>query len=729
MPIQTIRYSVTGANPANSSIQVSFDTSGNGTGTITLAGTNSGVDTLQAFFDAFGLSSNQAQVVWQGANGAISISPILCYQKNNPSNAALVAGLSISDFASPQTFNSLMFNTHPQSLLPGDPHQSGNQANPMVNNAITANGQYSGDVAIIGDDGGGMLLAMTGSFVVAQAGQIAFTAYDNQGFVIACPGASYVSGVNSSDPGAGYPTITTTPIQGYPVLAGRNGNFPGGNTATDNFTLNFANPGVYPFEIYFAAGTSSEREFCLLANGAVIPPASIVAVPPAPAPGSGQMILTPNAAGPDITGNTQSFTISITGVVFQTEPYLPLLQGVAGYLLVSNDTGDNNFTFPTLPNGGTVNAQQALTACFSLSGDNDSWQNRLALALNGANVTLAYNGNAPDSNVATTNLTVSNEDIAYYNPTTQSFDTFGISNQGGGSQAEILVYWLVNPTVGSYSPNTLNGDGLTYQVTFIFAQSMPAIQNNVIAAVTVGTGLTFVSSSFIVENGWTVGLTVSVTAAVTSAAIDSQINITLTGDITYLSGTSFVTENYTYINNQAFDITIEAESTIILTGGAPRPGNVAGCPATVMYVQRHLPVEFIEVGDKLDCLTEDYVGIETHAVEAVSFERAKCIRLITANKAELIISESTPVPTIETIYAIKGGADPASLPVYASQIEPGMHLLTDIEGRLEVSEAVSVERVGTYRVGHVSVGGRNFAAGRDSRRRIYTHNIAPIEKL
>lgn len=730
MPIQTIRYVVTGANPVTSSIQVTFDGNGNGTGTITLAGSNSGVDTLQAFFDEFALSSNQAQVVWQGANGAISISPISCAQRNNPGSAALVAGLSASDFATPQTLNSLMFNTHPQSLLSGDPHQSGNQANPMVNNAITSSGYYSGDVAIIGDNGGGLLLAMTGSFVVAQAGDISFTAYDNSGFVIGCPGASFVSGVNSSAPGSGYPVIPTTPIQGYPVLAGRNGNWPGGNTATDQFVLNFAEPGVYPFEIYFAAGASGEREFCLLANGAVIPPASMVAIPPAPAPGTGQMILTPNNAGPDITGTTQAFTISVTGVIFQTESYLPLFEGTSGYLLISNDSGDNNFTFPPLPNGGAVGPTAAAGAVFSLGGDNDSWQNRLSVAWNGTDFTLVFNGAAIDPSVATTTLTVQNNDIAFCNPGSNSFDLFGITNQGGGSQAQIVIYWLVNPTVSSVAPALIPANGGTYQITFTFDKPLPPMQNNVTAAVTLGTGMTLVSSAFNVDsNGWTDSLTISVTTETSAANVSSQVNLTLSGEITYLSGSAFVTQNQVYINNQAYTVTLEGTNNIIPPGvPGTIPGNLTGCPATDMYLDFRRPVEFVEVGDRLDCLTEDYTAVEVHKVERVSFDRSECVRLVAANGAEVVISESTPVPTIQAIYAIKDGADAHSLPVYAHQIRAGMHLITDIDGALEISECILAENVGKKTVAHISVGGRNFACGKDYARRIYTHNIRPLQK-
>lgn len=722
MPIETIRYVVTGANPATSSIQVTFGADGTGTGTITLTGTNSGVDTLQAFLDTFSLSSNQAQVVWQGPNGPISISPIQAYFAQG--NGSLPTGLTAASFSAPQTFNSLMFNTHPQSLLPGDPHESGNQANPMVNNAITASGAYSGDVAVAGDTGGGILLSLVGSFVVSQAGQVTFSAYDNAFFVIGCPGASFVSGVQTLG------SVATTPVNGYSTIAGRNGNWPGGNTATDVFTLSFPSPGVYPFEIYFASGVDAEREFCLLANNAVIPPASMVAIPPAPAAGSGQMVLTPNSAGPDITGTTQVFTIQISGLSFDTQPYIPLLEGTTGYLLVANDAGDNNYTFPTLPNGGSVNPSLAASSVFSLVGNNASWVNRIGLQWNGTNFILNYNGSSPDSRVESTTLTIENSDIAWFNPQNNTFDVYGVSGQGGGSQAEVLVYWLVSPTIGSVSPATLNADGGTYQLVITFANPLPPIQNNTQVQVVLGAGMTQVSSiTNFDSDGWMLGVTVTLTTAVSATTQSSSVSVTVSGNLTYLSGSAFVTETVTFVNGQQFPLSLAGtgQATVTTTyGGTTLPSTptpVSNCPAVEMLLGDGAPVGTAVPGYLADCLSENYQAVERHPIEAVAFAYESCTRLVTGNEAEIVISDKTPVPTVEVVCALANGAAGDGLPLYASDIRPGMHLFTDIDGHIEISPVLIAESAGTRRVGHISLGGRNFAAGRDSRRRVYTHNI------
>ena len=339
MPIETVRYEVTGANPGSGRIQVTFDNSGNGTGTISLAGVSAGVDMVTAFIDSFALASNAAQVVWQGANGPISIGPILAYLR---AGNGLLQPFGPTGWNAPLTVNSLLFNLGEYGVsLMGD--------TPMENIVLLANGTISGAQISMGDGGGGLDICMVGSFIVAQAGPITFTTYVNSAHMIGCPGAIYVSGVNNFS-GSG---ATVTPIMGYTGLAGRSGSWPGGEYALEYYTLNFPAPGVYPFEVYFASGTAALREYGLFANGANIPPGSLVAVPPPPAAGTGQLILSPNAAGPDILGTSQNFTLTASLLNFRTSPYIPLLEGTAASFLLTNTTG-GAFTFPALPGGGPL---------------------------------------------------------------------------------------------------------------------------------------------------------------------------------------------------------------------------------------------------------------------------------------------------------------------------------------------------------------------------------------
>jgi hypothetical protein len=177
---------------------------------------------------------------------------------------------SSTTILSEQDVPGLMFNTHPKAILPGDPHDSGNQASPMVNNAVDSLGRYAGDTQIA--NGVGLFsLALTGSFIVTQPGNITFAAYVNSTYIIGVKGASYVSG----DRYIG--SYTNTPFENYSVLAGLldlgvwNSEKQGAWGALSIFTLNFPAMGIYPYEIGFAAGLFHEKQFCLLANNTAIP--------------------------------------------------------------------------------------------------------------------------------------------------------------------------------------------------------------------------------------------------------------------------------------------------------------------------------------------------------------------------------------------------------------------------------------------------------------------------
>lgn len=551
MPTENIRVVVQGPNAQTFSVQANIPTGGSTSVSVPLTGVNLGTDIVQAFFDLQNLASNQAQVVWQNTNGPIAISPITVYYQAGSGGGIIPAGIGPSGFSDVLTVNSLMFNTHPQSILPGDPHQSGNQANPMVNNAITVNGTYSGDIAIPGDHGGVVFLSLVGSFVVAQPGTVDFTGYSNASFLIGCPGATFAGGAQIGD------GVTTTPIKGYPIVAGRNGSFPGGNTYTDNFSLHFATSGVFPFEIIFASGPNSERQFNLLANSGVIPPIALASVPPPPPAGTGQLILTPNNAGPDIQGTTQQFTLSISGITFSSTPYIPVFEGQSGEVHISNSP-NGAFNFPAIPGGASVNYQAAISALLSLSGDNGEWQSRVSITPdNHGSYLLNFNGNAVDPNTELTNLTVTVDDLAWFNGSNNSFDVYGISSQGGGASLTVPIYWLVMPQVASVGPSTLPGDGGTHTAAVNLVKPLPPLQTNIQATFT-GTGGLTVTETVVNLNsaGWVTGWTLKVTTPRVGGNTTCGINMNATGSITYLTGPNFVTNNVTYINGSVGSITV-----------------------------------------------------------------------------------------------------------------------------------------------------------------------------
>lgn len=547
MPIETIRYVVQGANAQSSSLQMTFANNGSGSGTISLLGRNAGTDNIQAFLDAFGLSSNTSQVTWQNTNGPLSVSTV---------TARVGAGDGSTTFpASPvlngpvQQFNGLMFNSHPQSIFPSDPHQSGNTPDsvpgiqaPLINNGVSSSGQYTGDTVVQGVTGP-FNGSLTGSFVVANAGQVSFSAYVNSVFLMAIQGAQPVSGQQTFGPVSRLPTTGMAPQFGSNSAA----IWPGGDFAIWTVTYNFPAPGVYPFEICFTLGAAGERQFCLLGNSTVIPTIALVAPPTPPAPGTGNLILTPTSQAA-VVGSTVNISLIAQNIAFVQTNYMPFLEGTPGSFLIANDPNNPTFGFPALPNGGSINPSTILNT-FPFSGDNASWQNRLSLGWNGTAYVCSYNGAALDPNVAITNLTVQNEDIAYYNPVNDSFDAFGVTNQGGGSSAQLPIYWLVNPDVGSVSPGTLTANGGQVALSFSLAKPMPPIQANTQATFVGSSGITVVSSSpNLNSSGWLTGWTVVVQTVVSSGILNSLLTITLTGSISFMSGGSLVTQNITYPN-------------------------------------------------------------------------------------------------------------------------------------------------------------------------------------
>jgi hypothetical protein len=197
--------------------------------------------------------------------------------------------------------NSLMFNTHPKSILPGDPHDSGDEQVPFMNEHISATGTYLADIPMVqgqvdtsvigtflgipimginstfqagkavGPDPENDLrrfdMILTGNFIVATSGNYTFKFYADDGFVGGIDGASV-----HSTPGdvAGGGTVTAK--YGYPILMALNTpQSYGTSSGHGTWSINFPSPGVYPFEFNYAQ-KDGVMQFSVLVNGSVIKP-------------------------------------------------------------------------------------------------------------------------------------------------------------------------------------------------------------------------------------------------------------------------------------------------------------------------------------------------------------------------------------------------------------------------------------------------------------------------
>jgi hypothetical protein len=306
-----------------------------------------------------------------------------------------------------------------------------------------------------------------------------------------------------------------------------------------------------------------------------------------------------------------------------------------------------------------------------------------------------------------------------------------VTNLGGGSVASIPLYWLVNPSISSATPTTINGDGADYDISFVLAKPLPPIQANVVATITTGTGI---ASGSVVTNfnstGWVTGWTVTVVTDVLATDQPSNISLSLSdATLSWMGGATLVAGglNYANANPLVTSITILGTGSIQVPGGFnPTGGNT--CPDVRMFVRSNLQVAGVVSGDTVTCLGEDFASLETHALDNLGWHEQESYRIVAENGAEVIVSSSTPVPTVEAMVLVAKGATLQQLKAYPPQLIPGMHLYTLVHGVLELSAIKEVRHVGRCEVARISVGGRNFAAGNVPTHMIFTHNLQIVQK-
>jgi len=221
------------------------------------------------------------------------------------------------------------------------------------------------------------------------------------------------------------------------------------------------------------------------------------------------------------------------------------------------------------------------------------------------------------------------------------------------------------------------------------------------------------------------GYTVQATPPVISTASSSTLNLTLHGVITYLSGDSFVTSDVTYMNN------VNVATVSLTVPAAPSSGGGGGgCPTLDMFVQEGVVVSSVAVGSLLDCLTGETISINSSVdkfpVEWTGTSEEVCYLIVAENGAEVELSGSTPIPTLESLKALE---DNRVTPLTVEEVFDKMgsaSVLTDIEGKLEWSFA-KFTCIGKKQVARLYVGGRNYAAGRDAKKRVFSHNLLAVK--
>lgn len=212
------------------------------------------------------------------------------------------------------------------------------------------------------------------------------------------------------------------------------------------------------------------------------------------------------------------------------------------------------------------------------------------------------------------------------------------------------------------------------------------------------------------------GITTSYNAAVTvnttQAASTTVTYYLYYSDPTYAGGTQalqFTTSPQTLsqapgiVNLGNCSVTTPSSGT---GGGGGGSGGGGYCITEEMWVREGLMARDAKPGSLFDCLDiPSAQGI--HQRPLLSFERAleECVRLRTQDGCELDCSTSTP-------FDLLGG---------------GSAKAPDMQGKLVVTDrgispVIHIEPLGVHGVIRCHLGGVSFAAGREPRARIYSHN-------
>lgn len=628
---ETVTFTVQGSNPQTFSVQViiSVDTTtglGTGSASFTYNGNNSGQDTVQASMPAFGISSNDVAVNWQQTNGLLSL--------GNNSTVSLVStpypGWSL--FQGTQAFShgnnipltatltvgTLMFNTNNNGFGPGP------FAAPAKWENVTAVGTDAGTGQTFlppGNNypGNGFAFQWVykGNLVVAQAGNYELDIVCDDSYILGF-GTNGTGGTVTRPNIAGQPSNNQlvgfqtgidqfgasdggrTIYQGFPIVMVANASnstiagFAGGNGPGAPFfraIVNFSQPGIYPFEIDYN-NYQGACEFQMTYNGGgnrlnglVFRPVTIQVPPSQPPVGGGALQLLGGPTTVLIQGNQLTLNLNISNVHFATQSYMPILEGIPGQVYVYNDPVNNVFTFPSFY-GSTPDGPSAAANDFYLASDNTAWQGQLSLRWDAtkSQFELFYNGSQQQTpgqlfqpNVQSTTLTVTQEDIAWFNPANKSYDVFQVTT-GGGKIFNIPVFYLFNPNFPTgaaviVSPTTVTA-GTSPNFTVTLARPLPPLQNNVAMSVQfTGTQPTSVSvtPNFGTIGGianWLISYTVSTSWANATIASTSTMTFSFTApNITFLGATSVDTfgtlNNYSFVGTKpSITITVQPDPNV-----------------------------------------------------------------------------------------------------------------------------------------------------------------------
>jgi hypothetical protein len=568
VPTQIVTLSIAGANAQQQQVQVALDSSGTGTATFAYSGINSGTDTITAVMTADGqqLASNAAQVNWQQTNGSIQIGPVTAYMwndsptsgpsstgtyskfnSNDPASGSMPSGCSILSMSSGYAGNSTAGN----SLFVINNRPSGSDEAPIEWAVLDGNGNVLSTPEVFPSVSQGFNMVFTGSLVVPAAGTYSMNVLSQDDVNIGIGGGATFTAAT----GASGQTITA--MNGYGIaFAGLNSESNDSYHINRSASITFAAPGIYPIEVNWDYWYHSGRVMQITFNGANPTPVTLTSVPPQQTP-TGKLIVTPGGGSTNLLlqGNTIQLTIQINGITLTSTPYLPLFEGNAGQVFISGGVNSTApyYGLPVVPGSVTPSTPAAVAELFSVSADNTTLQGLLSLqasTLAGQPVIqLAYSGTAVPANVTSTEVSVQQTDMAWYNGANQDFDSFTPTSAGGGSSTAVQVNWLVNPVISGIS-GSLVANGQQQTLVVSLAKNLPPIQDNISVNFTISGGVTLNEVSINTNaQGFVTGWNLTVTPPVLYTATTITIGVTGNAPLTYLSGIAFqIAQTVQYFN-------------------------------------------------------------------------------------------------------------------------------------------------------------------------------------
>jgi RHS repeat-associated protein len=294
VPGVTISFNATGANTSSGSTT----TGANGTASFTYTGVNVGIDNVQASINlgAASLTTNGVPVSWVTPIQQLSTTQLTGAFYSADGSGVFNATPS-TPVAFTQSFPTIGFNP-PAGVVPNNSAASIGLEAPFTDITTDIAGNFSGILPTRA--GSGTLTAFqsafTGSLLVSSPGSITFTVYSDNGFVLGIGNSAVAAGGANVNP----PQSGVTAIAGLPVMGAYNQ--ASAPSAGSTITVNFPQPGNYPYELDYA-NTGVSTPMLTVASSAN----SGLIVPPA-----GALLLTPISVPPQSTGNTQAVTVNVT---------------------------------------------------------------------------------------------------------------------------------------------------------------------------------------------------------------------------------------------------------------------------------------------------------------------------------------------------------------------------------------------------------------------------------